>query len=86
VGQARGEVERAVGSDSADRARCDAQLAFEARVVLDRVIVSLHIELGEHRAEEHEVAELRVDEIAVNAHMAEAGSTAIGLCDTTQGA
>jgi hypothetical protein len=50
------------------------------------VIVSLHIELGEHRAEEHEVAELRVDEIAVNAHMAEAGSTAIGLCDTTQGA
>jgi hypothetical protein len=79
VGEAGREFERAVGPDSADGAGGDAQLAFQARVVLDGVIVTVHFELGEHGAEQHEVPEPRMDQIAVNAHMAEAGLYRDGL-------
>ena len=39
VGEAGGEIERAVRADGADRTGGDAELAFEARVVVDRMVV-----------------------------------------------
>jgi hypothetical protein len=37
------------------------------------MIVGVDLELGEHRAEQYEVSELRMNEIAVNSHVTEAG-------------
>ena len=42
VGEAGREVERAVRADGADRAGGDAKLAFEAGVVVDRMIAVLN--------------------------------------------
>jgi hypothetical protein len=71
VGEAGGKVERAVRADRSNWTGRYAQLALEARVVLDGVIVTIDLKLSEHGAQQDEVAELRVDEIAVNAHVPE---------------
>ncbi len=69
--EAGGEIERAVRPDGADRTGRDAELAFEAGVVVDRMVVVVDFDIDEHGAQQHEVAEFRMDQVAVNAHVAE---------------
>ncbi len=73
VGEAGREIERALRPDRPDRASGDAQLAFEARIVVDRVVVFGRLAIDQHGPQQDEVAEPRVDQVAVNPHVAEAG-------------
>ncbi len=68
---AGGEVEMTVGGDRPGRAGRHAQLAFQARVVLDGPGVFADLGVDEDGAEQDEVAELGVDDVAVNTHLAE---------------
>jgi Recombinase zinc beta ribbon domain len=73
VGEAGREIERALRPDRPDRTSGDAQLAFEARIVVDRVVVFGRLAIDQHGPQQDEVAESRVDQVAVNPHVAEAG-------------
>ena len=73
VGEAGREIERALRPDRPDRTSGDAQLAFEARIVVDRVVVSGRLAIDQHGPQQDEIAESRVDQVAVNPHVAEAG-------------
>ncbi len=72
VGQAVGEVEVAVRGDGPDRAGRHAQLAFEAGVVGDGLAVGRRLGVDQYRAKDDEVAELGVDDVAVDAHVTQA--------------
>ena len=76
---ARGEVEGAVCSDGSHRTRRDAELTFHTRVVVQRVLIRGYTDIHQHRAEQNEIAEFRMNHIAVNAHMAEPGGDRHGL-------
>ena len=73
VGEAGREVKRAVRSNGADRTSSDAQLTLKTRVVFDRVIVIGGVTIDKHRSEQDEISELRVNQIAVDAHVTEPG-------------
>ena len=64
--------------------RRHAQLALQARVVVDRLVVGGRLGVDQDRAQQDEVAELRVDDVAVDAHVPRPAATATGLCETTQ--
>src|SRR5262247_3506767 len=57
VREARREVERSFRTDRSDRTRGDAELAFEAGVVVDGMVVVVRVAPDEDGAEEDEVAE-----------------------------
>ena len=56
-----------------------AELATEARVVVDRLSLGGYRGLDEHGAEQNEVAELRVDDVAMDAHHTQTGGHRDGL-------
>ena len=62
------------GADGPDRTRRHAQLAFQARVVRDRLVVGGRLGGDQDRAQQDEVAEPGVDDVAVDAHVTEARS------------
>lgn len=66
-------VEGAVLCDGADGAGGDAQLAVDARVVVQRLPVLAHLRVHQDGHEQDEAAELRVDDVAVQAHHTEPG-------------
>ena len=74
-----GEVERAVRADRSDRTGGHAQLAFEAGIVVNRVVIVARLTADQHGAQQHEIAKLRVNQVAVNAHVAEPGLDRDGL-------
>src|SRR5262249_13725167 len=59
--------------DRPDWARRDAELAFDARVVVDGPGLLRDLGVDEDRAEQYEVAEFRVDDIPVDTHPPQAG-------------
>ena len=62
----------AVRGDGPDRARRHAQLALQARVVVDRLVVGGRLGVDQDRPQQDEVAELGVDDVAVDAHVPQA--------------
>ena len=68
------EVEVSVRSDGPHRTRRHAQLAFQARVVGERLIVGGRLGSDQDGPQQDEVAELGVDDVAVNAHVSQARS------------
>src|SRR6516225_6964822 len=67
VGKAGGEIERAVRSIRAYGTGGYTELAFEAGVVVDGVVIIAGFTLHEHGSQQHEI----VNQIAVNAHVTE---------------
>jgi hypothetical protein len=67
------KLKGAIRSDGADRTSSDARLALKTRVVFDRVIVIGGVTIDKHRSEQDEISELRVNQIAVDAHVTEPG-------------
>src|SRR5262249_2112684 len=63
-----------VRADGSHGTRRHAQLAFQAWVVRDRLIVCRRLGTNQDRTQQDEVAELWVDDVAVNAHVTEARS------------
>ena len=76
---ARGQVELAVGRDGADRARRHAELAGQAWVVIDGLVVPRGFRTDQNRPQEDKIAELRVNHIAVDAHHAQPRGDGDGL-------
>ena len=68
---ARGEVERAVPADCSDRTRGHAQLAFQARVVIQFLRIRADFRTNENCAEQNEISEVRVNHVAMNTHVAQ---------------
>ena len=77
--QAGREVEVGVRGDDAHGTRRHTQFALATWVVIDGKIVCGRLRLHQDRPEQDEVAELRVDDIAVNAHVARPAATATGV-------
>src|SRR6516162_8476247 len=71
VGKAGRKIERAVRSNRAYGTGGYTQLAFEAGVVVDGVVIIAGFTLHEHGSQQHEIAKSRVNQIAVNAHVTE---------------
>ena len=67
-------MKSAVRGDGPDRARRHAQLALQARVVRERLVVGGRLGVDQHRAQQDEVAEPGVDDVAVDAHVPQARS------------
>ena len=65
--------------DRPDRTRRHAELAGHARVVVDRPVVFGGFRPDEDRPQQDEVAELGVDDVAMNPHHAQAGGDCHGL-------
>src|SRR5262245_10623791 len=63
------EVERAFRPDGADGTGRHTQLAFEAWVVVNRTVIVARFAAHQYRAQQYEVAEFRMDQVPVNAHM-----------------
>src|SRR5215831_4993199 len=72
VRKARCEVERPFRSNGPYGTSSDAQLAFEAGVVVDRVVVRTCFTIHQNGAQKNEVAKLWVNKISVDSHVAEA--------------
>ncbi len=70
---AGGEVEGAVHADGLDRAGGDAELAIEAGRVVERLGQRVDFAVDDDGAEQDEAAETRMDDVAVEAHLSEAG-------------
>src|SRR5262252_1829080 len=66
------EVERSFRSNSSYGTSSDAQLAFEARIVVDGVVVRTGFALHQNGAQKNEVTKGGMNEISVNSHMTEA--------------
>jgi len=79
VRQAGEEVEVVVLAHRPDGTGNHAQVAAVARVVVERVVVAIDRRVDQHRLEEHEVAQARVDDVAVQAHVPHAGLHRDGL-------
>ena len=71
---AGGEIEMAVRADGAGRAGGNAQLAFKTRIKVERLGVGRDLGRDDHRSEQDEAAEARMNHIAMDAHLPEAGS------------
>ena len=69
-----GELKIAVGRNGSDRARRYAEFAFQAGIKLDGLVIGRGLGVDQNSSQDDEVAELGVDNIAVNAHAAQAGS------------
>ena len=67
---ARGEIECAIRTDRADRTRRHAQFAFQARVVIEFLRIRADLRADQKCAEQNEIAEARVNHVAMNAHAA----------------
>ncbi len=67
---ARGKIKRAVRADCADGTRRHAQLAFQARVVIEFPRIRADLRADENRAEQNEIAEARMNHVAMYAHAA----------------
>ena len=67
-------MKSAVRGDGSHRTRRHAQLAFQARVVRDRLVVGGRLGSDQDRPQQDEVAELGVDDVAVDAHVPQARS------------
>src|SRR5215470_7086569 len=65
------EIECAIRADRADRTGRNTELAFQARVVINRLIAHRYFGVHERRSEQDEVAEPGMDDIAMYAHMTE---------------
>jgi hypothetical protein len=79
VREAGGKVERPVRADGAHGTGGNAELAFETGVVVEGLTVGIGLSFGEDSAEKDEVAEFRMDQVAVDAHVAKAGRDGNGL-------
>jgi hypothetical protein len=73
VRDAGAEVELAARGDRAGGTRGHAELALQAGVEGDRPVVAVDRRVDHDGAEEDEVAEPRVDDVAVDAHLAQPG-------------
>src|SRR5262245_9635963 len=67
------EVEVTVRGDGPHRTRRHAQLALQARVVRERLVVGSRLGTDQYRAQQDEVAEAGVDDVAVYPHVPQAG-------------
>jgi len=65
------EVEVPVGADRTDRAGSHAQLALQAGVVVKLYTLLRDLGVNQHGVQENEIAELGMDDVAVDAHMAQ---------------
>ena len=79
MGEAGREIEPSVGGDGPDGTRRHAQPALQTGVVIDRRVIFRGLRPDQHGSEQHEVPEFRVDQIAVDAHVAEPGGDGDGL-------
>ena len=70
---AGGEIEMAVRADGAGRAGGDAQLAFKTRIKVERLGEVATSAATINRSEQDEAAEARMNHIAMDAHLPEAG-------------
>src|SRR5439155_15665473 len=72
VGIAGREIKAAVGRDRTDRAGGDTELALEAWVIVDRLVVSGRLGVQQHGSQQDEAAEPGMDDVAMDAHPAQA--------------
>ena len=79
VGEAGREIEPSVGGDGPDGTGRHAQPALQTGVVIDRRVVFRGLRPDQHGSQQDEVAELGVDDVAVDAHVAEPGGDGDGL-------
>src|SRR5262249_8677356 len=71
--EAGGEIERTFRANRADRASRHAKLAFEAWVVINRLVIVAGLAAHQHRTQQHKIPELWMNQVAVNAHMTQSG-------------
>src|SRR5262245_15462822 len=69
VREARREVKRALRTNRSDRASRNAELALKTGVVIQWAVIVARITVHQHRAQQHKVAELRMNQVPVNAHV-----------------
>ena len=73
------EVEMSVRRNRARRTGGDAELAFEAWIEVERPGARAAIDVDGDRAEQNEIAERRMDDIAMDAHPSEPRGDCDGL-------
>src|SRR5262245_37224242 len=67
------EVERALRPNGAYGTSSHAQLAFETGVVRNRVVIVARFTAEQHGAQQHEIAEFWMNQVAVNAQVTKSG-------------
>src|SRR5215470_13034516 len=87
VGKTGREVERALRPNGTHGTSSHAQLAFETGVIRNRAVIVARFTAEQHGAQQHEIAEFWMNQVAVNAQVTKAGLDGDRLmCDDPDGA